>query len=182
MGEIDLQAAFLGAGPAAEDLEDQAGAVQHLDVPGSLQIALLNRRQGCIDDDQFDIISRERALQLINLAGAEQGCRTHLRKRHDLGQRDVQVDGKRQPDRFLKPCFRLYGRRALVDTVALARATHRRVQHGRTRRFGFFDLKMVAVAGSRSCLTACFVLGRRFCQTILPCCCLPRRAERVDSA
>ena len=52
MRQLDLQPAFLGARAAAEDLEDQAGAVEHLGVPGALQVALLDWRHGMVDDDE----------------------------------------------------------------------------------------------------------------------------------
>ncbi len=42
MGELDLQPSFSRPRPPAEDLEDQAGAIEHLGVPGLLQVALLN--------------------------------------------------------------------------------------------------------------------------------------------
>ena len=42
--------------PLAEDLEDQPGAVEHLGVPGALQIALLHRAQLAVDDDQVDLL------------------------------------------------------------------------------------------------------------------------------
>jgi len=43
VGQFDLQSPFLRAGAMAEDLENQAGAVQDLDVPGLLEVALLAR-------------------------------------------------------------------------------------------------------------------------------------------
>ena len=37
-----LQAAFLGARSGAENLKDEPGTVQHFDIPGIFEIALLN--------------------------------------------------------------------------------------------------------------------------------------------
>ena len=42
MGQLDLQAAFPGRGPVAEDFEDEPGAVEHFGIPLCFQIALLN--------------------------------------------------------------------------------------------------------------------------------------------
>ena len=61
MRKLDLQRAFLGLGAAAEDFQDQAGAVEHLGVPGLLQIALLDRRQRAIHHHQFDVVAFDRA-------------------------------------------------------------------------------------------------------------------------
>ena len=53
MRQLDLQPPFPGARAFAEDFQDQRGAVQHLGVPGLLQIALLHRRELGVDDDDF---------------------------------------------------------------------------------------------------------------------------------
>ena len=43
MGELDLQPPFRRRRPLAEDLEDQAGAVDHLGLGRRLQVLLLDR-------------------------------------------------------------------------------------------------------------------------------------------
>src|SRR5690606_35572438 len=53
MREIDLQPAFLGARPAAEDFKDEPGAIQNLGLELALKIALLNRRKLMVDDDEL---------------------------------------------------------------------------------------------------------------------------------
>jgi hypothetical protein len=45
MRQIDLQLAFLGACPVAEDLQDQTGPVDHLGLQAAFQVPLLNGRQ-----------------------------------------------------------------------------------------------------------------------------------------
>src|SRR5690606_18799049 len=42
-GQLDLEATFTRAGATAEDLEDQSGSVDDLDVPEPFQVALLHR-------------------------------------------------------------------------------------------------------------------------------------------
>ena len=53
MGELDLKAPFPRLRALAEDLQDQRCAVEHLHVPGALEIALLHGRKLRVDDDDF---------------------------------------------------------------------------------------------------------------------------------
>ena len=55
MGELNLQAALSGLRPLAEDFEDESGSVDDLDLPGPLQIALLDWAQGAVHHDELDI-------------------------------------------------------------------------------------------------------------------------------
>ena len=52
VGELDLQAPFPCARALAENLENESGAVQHLDLPHRLEIALLDGCQRVVDDDE----------------------------------------------------------------------------------------------------------------------------------
>ena len=103
MRQFDLQRAFLGLGAAAEDFEDQPGAVEHLGVPGLLEIALLDRRQRAIHHHQFDVVPGDEADDLLDLALAEIGRGPDLADRRDQRIRDRQIDGARQADGFLQP-------------------------------------------------------------------------------
>ncbi len=103
MREFDLQRTFLGLGAAAEDFEDQSGAVENLGVPGLLQIALLDRRQRAIHHYQFDIVAGDQSDDLLDLALAEICRRPDLADRRDQRVRDREVNGARQTHGFLKP-------------------------------------------------------------------------------
>ena len=103
MGQLDLQRALLGGGTAAEDLEDQPGAVEHLGLQFLLQVALLHGGERVVDDDHLRAGLGHRLGQLRNLAGAEQRRGARLGHGRDLGAADVEVDGAREPDSLLQP-------------------------------------------------------------------------------
>ena len=64
VGELDLEAAFPRLRPLAEDLEDQPGAVDDLGLPGLFEVALLDRGQRMVDDDQAGVRRRRRRLPI----------------------------------------------------------------------------------------------------------------------
>ena len=72
MGEFDLQDAFAGAGAGAENVQDQAGAVDDLAAPGLFQVALLHRGKLGVDNDDADLVFLEQGFLHRDLALAEQ--------------------------------------------------------------------------------------------------------------
>ena len=78
MGEFDLQTTLGSGRTFAEDLEDQASAVDDLARQLVFQIALLDRRERAVDHDQFDLVLFAGDADVIDLAGAEQQVRAHL--------------------------------------------------------------------------------------------------------
>ena len=58
---LHLQLCLAGVGVAVENLDDDAGAVQHLGAGGALQIADLARRELMIDDDECGLAGQPRA-------------------------------------------------------------------------------------------------------------------------
>ena len=96
MRQFDLQRAFLGGSAIAENLQDQARAVDHLGAPGPFQVALLHRGQSGIDDDDTDAVALARLLRRRDLAFAQQGGGTDGAQRLDGGVDDGQPDGGRQ--------------------------------------------------------------------------------------
>ena len=78
MGQIDLKPTLFCLGPATEDLENEAGTVQNLDLPFPLEIALLNRRQLCVNDGQTRLTRFNPCANFLNLARRQQCGRRHL--------------------------------------------------------------------------------------------------------
>ena len=73
MGELDLQPPLRGRRALAENLEDEAGAVDHLGLGPLLEILLLDRRDRGVDDEQLGLRRPDRVGDLLDLPRAEQG-------------------------------------------------------------------------------------------------------------
>ena len=86
---LDLQHALARRRTVREDLEDQPGAVEDLDLPGLFQIALLHRRHRSVDQHKLDLVLLDPGAQFLDLAGAEQVPRMRLGQPHDLGALDL---------------------------------------------------------------------------------------------
>ena len=59
MCQFNLQPAFRSRGTCTENLQDQPGAVDNLDLELFFQIALLNSRQGTVYNQNVRIVLRE---------------------------------------------------------------------------------------------------------------------------
>ena len=88
--EVDLQHALAGGGAVGEDLEDETGAVQQLDLPGLLEVALLHRGDRAVDQDELDLLGLDAGAQLLDLALAEEHAGIGLGQAHDLRPHDLQ--------------------------------------------------------------------------------------------
>ncbi len=100
MRQLDLQPAFTSSCAPAEDFENEPRAVEHLDVPGALQITLLHRADGMVDDNEAGAEIRDVRLQLFDLAGPEQRRWLRLWHRHDRAVGDLEIDSLGKADSF----------------------------------------------------------------------------------
>ena len=84
------EGAGVGVRAVGEDLEDQRGPVEQLDLPGAFQIALLHGRHRPVDQDQLDLVGLDAGAQFVQLARSEQRSGMRPRQAHDLLSRDLQ--------------------------------------------------------------------------------------------
>src|SRR5690349_9359395 len=103
MGEFDLQRPLPRGGAAAEDFENEAGAVKHLGAPLLLEVSLLDGRKLGVDDNQFGFRLLHAPGNFRDLARTEK-CRGFGRcDGSDNRLLDFEVDGARQAYGFLQP-------------------------------------------------------------------------------
>ena len=100
--QFNLELTLAGAGAGAENLQDQAGAINDLGLGLAFQVPLLHRGQGMIEDDQRDIAIRHQAGQPLHRARAEESRRVRTRQGNGFGVDHRQVDGGCQRHRLFK--------------------------------------------------------------------------------
>ena len=102
VGEFDLQAAFGGRGALTEDLEDQTRAVDHLALELFLEVALLDRGERAIDDDQLSVLAVAGHGDVLDLPFTEQGAGPRLADRNGEGFRHHDPDRQGQATGLLQ--------------------------------------------------------------------------------
>src|SRR6516225_5502795 len=102
MRMLDLQRALARAGATAENLQDQAGAVQDFRIPRFFQVALLHWRQRAIHDHDAGVETFDETGNLFDLALAEKCCRPQSVEHDDAGLFDVEIDGAGKTDRLIE--------------------------------------------------------------------------------
>ena len=107
MREFDLQATFSRGCSLAEDFEDQPGAVDHLALERFFEIALLDRAQGPIHHQQFNLVLLAFGGDILDLTGSEQRVRLHVAHWQDDAFRNHDTDRQRQALRFFEARFRV---------------------------------------------------------------------------
>ncbi len=101
MRKLDLEPPFRGCRTLSENLEDQSGPVDHLGADLVLEVLLLHRAEGGIDDQQASAMLLCQRRNLFDLALAEQGRGPDRAQAEDaLGGND-DADRLRQPFGFL---------------------------------------------------------------------------------
>jgi hypothetical protein len=122
MREFNLQAAFGGGRPFPEDLQDQTGTIDDLTLQAFLEIALLDRTERAIDDNEFCPLLLASGSHAFDLAFAEQGGGAYLAHRHDesIGHHDADRHG--EPPRLLESSFGIF---ALAAAAPQVRAHHK---------------------------------------------------------
>jgi hypothetical protein len=73
LGQLDLELALVGAGPAAEDVQDDLGPVDDPHPQCLLQVAALARAQPDVEDDQVGALVLGQPTDLLDLALADVG-------------------------------------------------------------------------------------------------------------
>lgn len=109
MCQFNLQRTFPGLCPFTENFKDQRRAVNHFQIKRLFQIALLDRGQGSIDDQQFDPAGGGRFAKTSDHPFAEISVGTNLPQPDNFGKCHLQIDRRRQPDGFLQPLLRIKG-------------------------------------------------------------------------
>jgi len=123
--QLHLERAFTGCRAFAEDVEDQASAVDDLAGSRTLQIALLHRRQCRVNNDDLHLRLGQRGSLFLDLTLSQQSGGAAGAKWKDGRVDDIQADRPSQPDRLSQPRIGgsalIYCSAVCVAAVALPR-------------------------------------------------------------
>ena len=115
LGEFDLRLALLGAGVLGEDVQDQRGAVDHLDLQLLLQVAQLAGRQLAVADHRVGAGAVDQFGQLDDLARADVGRRVGAVAALDHRVQHHRAGGLGEPGELGHRLLGFVGRRARPD-------------------------------------------------------------------
>ena len=93
----------MGARPRTKNFEDQTRAVNDLRLPAAFEVTLLHRAEHAVDDNQTDLVFTDQPAEVFEGPPAKKAIRARPSDSRDLGTDDVEVDGPRETDGFLKP-------------------------------------------------------------------------------
>ena len=117
--QLDLQAAFAGAGAAGEHVQDEGGSVEDFDALGerALQVALLGGREFVVADDGVETDGAARLADLLQFAFADVGLGGRVEA---LGHRarDLRAGGVHELREFVERVAERRGGRRALDADA----------------------------------------------------------------
>ncbi|RMU40499.1 hypothetical protein ALP29_05226 [Pseudomonas syringae pv. avii] len=90
LGQFDLELAFMGTGALGENVENQAGTVDHATLENTFEVTFLTGREGVIEDHQIGFFGMNQVAQFLDLAAANQvfggwPMTRYVKKRNGLG-------------------------------------------------------------------------------------------------
>src|SRR5205823_12664399 len=103
--QLDLQAALMGAGALAENLQDQARPVNDLGLPVPFQIPLLHRAQRSVNDDEIDVGFADQLAEVFDSSAAQEAARARACNIGDFGPDYVETDCLGEPERLFQQRF-----------------------------------------------------------------------------
>src|SRR4051794_15087977 len=141
----------MGARPSAKDFENEAGPVDDFRLPVPLEIALLHRAQGGIDNDNPDLVFFDQLAESVEGSRAEQAARPRARDAGDLRPDDIEADGSGETHRLLES-----GRRRASGNLCRLpprRRSDRRMDNEGAAGRGPVRYRLVAVAAQDSAIS-----------------------------
>ncbi len=115
LGQLDLEAAFAGAGASGEDVEDEGGAVEDFSGEGVFQVALLGRAELVVEDDEGVVELGALGLQLGELALADVGGGIGASELLDGAADDAGAGGVGEEGELIEGGLAGEGRRLALD-------------------------------------------------------------------
>lgn len=155
LSQLDLELAFGTARTLAENLEDQLGAIQNPDLPGTLKVALLDRRDFVIEEHQVDAERLDGLANLLDLAPAQ--VQPRIRARPMAGSPGTDCMTRRHRKRC-----------ELIERRIIASFTTNR--HTNQKGAGDRPGGTVAINVRRAIDVRRMVFGGFRCRTVLSCC------------
>ena len=101
-GKLNLKTASMSLRAGPENLQDQCRAIDDLAFGGCFQIALLDRAEAGIDNNDRRVVLVDLRCQPVDIAAAKKGAGARLVKRHGLGKHHLQPDGGDKLHRLLQ--------------------------------------------------------------------------------